>query len=108
MYKQSNVRTTVTSIKSDNGCQTLLKNFHLQLFGVTITIITKVGDVVAFSISLVSAVRAKLDSRYLQRQISLSISDQKFHNCQVRIYPSGKNLIPIPISRPRKSYRRRG
>ncbi len=106
MCKQSNVRTTVTSIKSYNGCQALLTNFHLLLFGVTITIITKVGDVVAFSISLVSAVRAKLDSRYLQRQFSLSISVRKFHNRQVRIYPAAYNLIPTPISRSRNSYRR--
>ena len=97
MYKQSKVTTVIK--QHENDCRLLLTNFHLLLFGVTTTIITKVGEVVAFSVSLVSAVRAKLDSCYLQRQISLFLSTSEFH--QQHPWPNRFRLAPIVISRRR-------
>jgi len=86
-------------------CRMPLTNFHLLLFGVTITIIKKVGNVVAFSFSLVFAVRAKLDSRYLQRQYSTSIFNlnhidliQKYQIYNGVIYHRWMGVTPIPVS----------
>jgi len=86
--------TARTVIKNnDSDCQIKLTNFHLLLFGVTITTIIMVGKVVASSVSLVSAVRAKLDSCYLQRQISFSISSQSFlHNLPIEFLDHAKPL----------------
>ena len=120
MGKQSNVTAVTPKVveKNNNDCRssmsyqstldyqsTLLMNFHLLLFGVTKTIITKVGDVVAFSVSLVSAVRAKLDSCYLQRQFSLFNSSQQFnhqHHHSNLLQPA-----PITIIRRKQSYQYR-
>ncbi len=104
MYKQSKVTTVIKQHKND--CRLLLTNFHLLLFGVTTTIITKVGEVVAFSVSLVSAVRAKLDSCYLQRHISLFLSTPEFHQQQYP-WPNRFRLAPISISRRRTSFSQR-
>jgi hypothetical protein len=98
MCKQSKVTTVIK--QQNNDCRLLLTNFHLLLFGVTTTIITKVGEVVAFSVSLVSAVRAKLDSCYLQRQISVFLSTPEFHQQQYP-WPNRFRLAPIVISRRR-------
>jgi hypothetical protein len=123
VVQQSNIRTSSTvteghSLKQSiyvcqKSCWILPTNFHLLLFGVTKTIIIKVGNVVAFSLSLFSAVRAKLDSRYLQRRFSISQSITKFHiqteiNCYPRI-----GLLPVPVSKHKifspyqRNYRRR-
>lgn len=104
MYKQSKVTTVTKQYKND--CRLLLTNFHLLLFGVTTTIITKVGEVVAFSVSLVSAVRAKLDSCYLQRHISLFLSTPEFHQQQYP-WPNRFRLAPISISRRRTLFSQR-
>ena len=93
-----------------NICQTPLTNFHLLLFGVTTTIITKVGNVVAFSLSLVSAVRAKLDSYYLQRQVSFSHIPLRNINHIREINYRRKGLVPVfrtqVIKRCNTDYRR--
>ena len=105
MYKQSKVTTVIKQHKND--CRLLLTNFHLLLFGVTTTIITKVGEVVAFSVSLVSAVRAKLDSCYLQRQISLLNSSQRPNHCSIHYYPNRIKLAPAMLLKRSESYKRR-
>jgi len=80
MCKQSNVITVARTVSKSNDfdCHKIRTIFHLLLLGVTITTIIKVGKVVAFSVSLFSAVRAKLDSCYLQRHISFSWFDRPF------------------------------
>ena len=80
------------------NCWTLHTNFHLLLFGVTITIIIKVGKVVAFSLSLVSAVRAKLDSCYLQRQVSISELIRKYQIQTGKNHHRWMGLTPVKIS----------
>jgi hypothetical protein len=77
----------------------VLTNLNLLLFGVTITIIIMVGKAVAFSISLVSAVRAKSDSCYLQRQFSFSGIDHKFRFQEKNILPWCKGVAPQSLSR---------
>lgn len=80
-------------------CWILPTNFHLLLFGVARTIIIKVGNVVAFSISLFSAVRAKLDSRYLQRQFSISQLITKFPiHTEINGYHR-IGLVPAPVTK---------
>ncbi len=107
--KQSKVsdvgRTAIK--KNHDDCRMLLTNFHLLLIGVTKTIITKVGEVVAFSVSLVSAVRAKLDSCYLQRQISLLNSSQQLNHFQTHFYSHRVELAPVVVSKRSESYKRR-
>ena len=109
MVQQIDIRTPSTVNEGHvlkqriNACQKscwiLPTNFHLLLFGVTKTIIIKVGNVVAFSLSLFSAVRAKLDSRYLQRQFSISHSITKFHiDTEINCYPR-IGLVPVPVSK---------
>ena len=78
-----------------------LTSFHLLLFGVTITTIIKVGNAVAFSLSLVSAIRAKLDARYLQRQTSYSKTNQCLHQPGTTS-PCRMGLASLPVSLPRQ------
>lgn len=83
---------------SQKDCLASQTIFHLLLFGVTTTITIVVGNVVAYSLSLVSAVRAKLDSCYLQRQISIS---EIFQTDQIQtreIYHRGVGLAPVLVS----------
>ena len=88
-------------------CRASLTIFHLLLFGVTTTIIIKVGKVVASSVSLVSAVRAKLDSCYLQRQVSISEIIQTNNNQSRDIFDRWMRLAPVPVSK-HKIFKRNG
>ena len=85
-------------------CRKPLTIFHLLLFGVTTKIIIRVGNVVASSLSLVSAVRAKFDIYYLQRQVSISQATHshitKINQTQIReIYHRWMWLAPVPVSK---------
>ena len=114
MFRQSITKQLDTGPRKQyqccpNKCRVILIDFHLLLIGVYKTIITMVGEVVASSPSLhISAVRAKLDSRYMQRQLLFPFNQQ--FESKSNGEDSGYRcvgLMPIPVSDCGNNFRNR-